>query len=192
MRLLFEIDLKDYDKNGKAFIRPSARAIIIKDNKVYMVHSLVYDYYKFPGGGIEKNESNIDALIRETAEEAGLVVIKDSIKEYGYVNRIQKSDHEGISMFIQDNYYYLCDVEENRINQKLDDYEDFEKFTLELVDPKIAINANRNSDHGPKNKDMIEREAKVLEIYANDYEADPSVITYLKDREGNPADRYLR
>ena len=29
-------------------------------------------------------------------------------------------------------------------------------------------------------------EAKVLEIYANDYEADPSVITYLKDREGNP------
>ncbi|MBO5542465.1 MAG: NUDIX domain-containing protein [Acholeplasmatales bacterium] len=80
MRLLFEIDLKDYDKKGKAFIRPSARAIIIKDNKVYMVHSLVYDYYKFPGGGIEKNESNIDALIRETAEEAGLVVIKDSIK----------------------------------------------------------------------------------------------------------------
>ena len=50
MRLLFEIDLKNYDKNGKAFIRPSARAIIIKDNKIYMVHSLLYDYYKFPGG----------------------------------------------------------------------------------------------------------------------------------------------
>ena len=45
MRLLFEIDLKNYDKNGKAFRRPSARAIIIKDNKIYMVHSLVYDYY---------------------------------------------------------------------------------------------------------------------------------------------------
>ena len=44
--------------------------------------------YKFPGGGIEKNESNIDALIRETKEEAGLVVIKDSIKEYGYVHRV--------------------------------------------------------------------------------------------------------
>lgn len=33
MRLLFEIDLKNYDKNGKAFKRPSARAIIIKDKK---------------------------------------------------------------------------------------------------------------------------------------------------------------
>ncbi|MBR6072409.1 MAG: hypothetical protein IKP77_06255 [Acholeplasmatales bacterium] len=67
-------------------------------------------------------------------------------------------------MFIQDNYYYLCDVEDKIINQKLDAYEDYEKFTLELINPKIAINANRNKDHGPKNKDMIEREAKVLEI----------------------------
>ena len=168
MRLLFEIDLKNYDKNGKAFKRPSARAIIMKDNKIYMVHSLVYDYYKFPGGGIEKDESNIDALIRETAEEAGLVVIKDSIKEYGYVHRIQKAKDEGYSMFIQDNFYYLCDVEDRKINQNLDDYEDSEKFTLELVEPKIAINANKNSDHGPKNKDMIEREAKVLEMLINE------------------------
>jgi 8-oxo-dGTP pyrophosphatase MutT (NUDIX family) len=168
MKLLFEIDKKNYDNDGKAFIRPSARAIIIKDNKIYMVHSLVYDYYKFPGGGIEKDESNIDALIRETAEEAGLVVIKDSIKEYGYVHRIQKAKDPGYSMFIQDNFYYLCDVEERKINQNLDDYEDFEKFTLELVDPKIAINANRNSNHGPKNLDMIEREAKVLELLIKD------------------------
>ena len=164
MRLLFEIDLKNYDKNGKAFKRPSARAIIIKDNKIYMVHSLVYDYYKFPGGGIDKDESNIDALIRETKEEAGLVVIKDSIKEYGYVHRIKKAKDSGYSMFIQDNFYYLCDVEDGKINQNLDDYEDFEKFTLELVDPKIAININRNKEHGPKDFDMIEREAKVLEM----------------------------
>lgn len=164
MRLLFEIDLDDYNKSGKAFIRPSARAIIIKDNKIYMVHSLLYDYYKFPGGGIEHDESNIDALIRETSEEAGLIVIKDSIKEYGYVHRIQKSDHDDYSMFIQDNYYYLCDVENNRINQKLDDYEEHEKFTLELVNPKIAIDANRNKNHGSKDMIELEREAKVLQI----------------------------
>ena len=164
MRLLFEIDLDDYNKSGKAFIRPSARAIIIKDNKIYMVHSLLYDYYKFPGGGIEHDESNIDALIRETAEEAGLIVKKDSIKEYGYVHRIQKSDHDDYSMFIQDNYYYLCDVENNRINQKLDDYEEHEKFTLELVNPKIAIDANRNKNHGSKDMIELEREATVLQI----------------------------
>ena len=164
MKLLFEIDKKNYDNNGKAFIRPSARAIIIKNNKIYMVHSLVYDYYKFPGGGIEKDESNSDALIRETAEEAGLVVIKDSIKEYGYVHRIQKAKDPGYSMFIQDNFYYLCDVENKKIEQNLDDYEDFEKFTLELIEPEIAINTNRYKDHGPKDQNMLEREAKVLEL----------------------------
>ena len=168
MRLLFEIDLKNYDKNGKAFIRPSARAIIIKDNKIYMVHSLLYDYYKFPGGGIEHDESNIDALIRETKEEAGLIVIKDSIKEYGYVHRVQKADEPSYSKFIQDNFYYICDVENKILEQQLDDYENFEKFTLELVDPKIAININRNKEHGPKDLDMIEREAKVLELLIKD------------------------
>ena len=168
MKLLFEIDKKNYDNDGKAFIRPSARAIIIKDNRIYMVHSLVYDYYKFPGGGIEKNESTIDALIRETKEEAGLIVIKDSIKEYGYVHRVQKADEPSYSKFIQDNFYYICDVENKILEQQLDDYENFEKFTLELVDPKIAININRNKEHGPKDLDMIEREAKVLELLIKD------------------------
>jgi len=168
MKLLFEIDKKNYDNDGKTFIRPSARAIIIKDNKIYMVHSLVYDYYKFPGGGIKNNESNIDALIRETKEEAGLVVIKDSIKEYGYVHRVQKAKDSGYSKFIQDNYYYICDVENNILEQQLDDYENFEKFTLELVDPKIAIDTNINKEHGPKDLDMIEREAKVLELLIKD------------------------
>ena len=163
-----KIDKKNYDNDGKAFIRPSARAIIIKDNKIYMVHSLVYDYYKFPGGGIENNESTIDALIRETKEEAGLIVIKDSIKEYGYVHRVQKADEPSYSKFVQDNYYYICDVENKILEQQLDDYENFEKFTLELVDPKIAININRNKEHGPKDLDMIEREAKVLELLIKD------------------------
>ena len=53
MRLLFEMDQKDYDPTGRAFIRPSVRGILLLDGKVAMVHSLKFDYYKFPGGGIE-------------------------------------------------------------------------------------------------------------------------------------------
>lgn len=168
MKLLFEIDKKNYDNDGKAFIRPSARAIIIKDNKIYMVHSLVYDYYKFPGGGIEKDESSIDAVIRETKEEAGLIIIKDSIKEYGYVHRKHKSIDPNYEIFDQYNYYYLCDVENNILKQNLDDYEKEEKYTLELIDPKIAINVNRNNNHGSTDLEMLEREAKVLELLIKD------------------------
>ena len=54
MRLLFEMDQKDYDSCTHTFIRNSARSIIIRDGRVAMVHSLKYDYYKFLGGGIER------------------------------------------------------------------------------------------------------------------------------------------
>ncbi|WP_461811316.1 NUDIX hydrolase [Faecalimonas sp.] len=161
MRLLFELDKKDYDINGTTFERPSVRGIIICDGKIGMVHSVKYDYYKFPGGGIEEGESQTDTLIREVAEESGLRVIPQSTKEYGYVHRIEKGDREGI--FIQDNYYYICKTEKETQPQNLDVYEAEESFTLEFIDPYLAINANRCKDHGPKNQTMIEREALVLE-----------------------------
>lgn len=90
MRVLFEIDTKDYTKFDSLFIRPSSRAIIIENKKIAMVYSKKYDYYKFPGGGIEKNESPIDAVIRETKEEAGIIINKNNIEEYGIVKRKKK------------------------------------------------------------------------------------------------------
>ena len=164
MRLLFEIDTKDYDINGDAYIRPSSRCITIRDDKIAMVHSIKYNYYKFPGGGIEENETNEEAMIRETAEEAGLIVVPESVKEFGYVHRIQKLHNGRADHLIQENYYYICDVEPDRIKQTLDDYEADERFTLEWVEPDKAIDVNRTADHGPKDQNMLEREARVLEI----------------------------
>lgn len=164
MRLLFEMDKKDYGGCTHTFTRDSARSIIIRNGKIAMIHSLKYDYYKFPGGGIEPGESAADALIRETAEEAGLTVIPESIREYGYVHRVQKSRVKEDEYFVQDNYYYLCDAEEGVRPQKLDDYESDEHFTLEYVMPEFAILSNRTKDHGPKDPVMLEREVRVLEM----------------------------
>ena len=112
MRLLFELDQKDYGACTYTFVRNSARSIIIRGGRIAMVRSLKYDCYKFPGGGIEPGESAIDAVIRETREEAGLIVIPESVKEYGYVHRIQKSPGDETECFVQDNYYYFCAAEE--------------------------------------------------------------------------------
>lgn len=161
MRLLFEMDAKNYNPNGKAFIRPSVRGIIIRDNQIAMIHSIKYDYYKFPGGGIEPGETHLEALRRETLEEAGLVIIQKTVREYGYVHRIQKGDLG--DTFIQDNYYYLCEAEYEVRLQALDAYEADEQFTLEWIDPVKAIEVNRNGNHGPKDSNMLEREARVLE-----------------------------
>ena len=164
MRLLFEIDTKDYDRNGRPFVRHSARGIVIQNNRVAMVHSLKYDYYKFPGGGIEAGESKIAAMIRETREEAGLVVIPETVREYGYVHRVQRSTEPDVDFFVQDNYYYLCQTENESVPQRLDGYESEERFTLEFVRPETAIRTNRCKAHGPKDQNMLEREARVLEL----------------------------
>ena len=164
MRLLFEMDKKDYGKCTHTFVRNSARSIIIVNNKIAMIHSLKYDYYKFPGGGIESGENPIDAMIRETREESGLVVKPETIKEYGYVHRIQKSDTDETECFVQDNYYYLCEADKYVVAQNLDEYEFAETYTLEFVDPETAIRKNRNVAQTPYNQAMFEREARVLEL----------------------------
>ena len=138
MRLLFEMDKKDYGKCTHTFVRNSARSIIIVNNKI--------------------------AMIRETREESGLVVKPETIKEYGYVHRIQKSDLDETECFVQDNYYYLCEAEEYVVAQSLDEYEFTETYTLEFVDPETAIRKNRNVTQTPHNQAMFEREARVLEL----------------------------
>ncbi len=171
MRLLFEIDKKNYDPNGKKFSRPSVRGIIIRSGKIALVHSLKYDYYKFPGGGINGGETHMETLIREVAEETGLTVIADSVREYGYVYRIQKGKREDI--FIQHNFYYFCDIEDNVSEVRLDAYEEEEQFTLEFVTPQTAINVNTIHDHGIKNNSeafcvMNERDTRVLEMLSKE------------------------
>lgn len=163
MRNLFTLDKKDYDTSSPLYIRPSVRGIVMQKGKIAMVHSLKYDYYKFPGGGIEGEENHIETLIREVQEEAGLIVKADTVREFGMVRRKQNSPDYG-SIFLQDNYYYLCEVEDEVQPQILDDYEQEERFTLEFIAPEVAIDVNRNRDHGPKDQAMIEREARVLEI----------------------------
>ena len=164
MRLLFEMDRHDYDQCTHSFVRNSARSIIIRDHKAAMIHSLKYNYYKFPGGGIESGESTVDAMIRETREEAGLVVIPGSVREFGYVHRIQRSTGDPTECFIQDNYYYLCDALEDTVSQDLDDYESEEVFVLEFVDPQSAIRTNQAVGESPYSRVMFERESKVLEM----------------------------
>ena len=164
MRLLFSMDLKDYDNCDHSFVRNSARSVIVQGGKIAMIHSLLYDYYKFPGGGIEDGEDPVAAMIRETREEAGLVVVPESIRPYGYVHRAQRSDRDPTEIFIQDNYYYLCEAEATAVAQKLDGYEAKERYTLAWVDPQTAIDKNRNVKESPYNRMMFEREARVLEL----------------------------
>lgn len=167
MRELFVLDKKNYDPNGTVGRRPSVRGIILKDGKIAMMHSRKYDYYKLPGGGIEPGETLEETLIREVREESGLTVKPETIKEFGYVRRIEKGRFEDI--FVQDNYYFICEAEDTIMEQELDDYEAEEQFTLEFVSIDHAVHVNATSNHLEKGdivtfQGMIERENRVLKM----------------------------
>ena len=164
MRLLFAIDLQDYAGCTRTFVRHSARSIILHRGKVAMIHSRRDDYYKFPGGGIEEGESPIAAMIRETREEAGLVVKPETVREYGCVHRIQRSPSDPEEIFIQDNFYYLCEAEEEILPPQMEDYEEDAGFAPVFVDACHAIRVNRESAAKSRYRTMLMREARVLEM----------------------------
>lgn len=162
MELLFEIDKKDYDPDGEVFRRPSARAAIIQDGKIAVIYSRKNKFYKIPGGGVEAGEDNISAMIREVKEEVGLTVKPETVKEFGYVHRIQRGKHEPV--FIQDNFYYLCSVEDGQELPQYSDAEKREEFVPVFVDLTEAIRVNEEYVKENSLDSMIERELRVLKI----------------------------
>ena len=123
MRLLFNLDSKNYQEDYHVIYREASRAIIIKDNKIAMVKSLKEGFYKFPGGGIWENESKEAAVVREVLEETGLTLKKESIREYGYTLENRKSDVYENSIFSQKSFYFFADIEDYLLEQRLtDDY----------------------------------------------------------------------
>ncbi len=167
MKKLFTIDLKDYNPNGKKFYRPSVRGIIFDDkNNIAMIYSKKYHFYKFPGGGIEENETHLDTLAREIKEETGMTLIPETAKEFGEVLKIQKGDEVGENIIhVQQNFYYTCRVEDKIGEQDLDDGEKDLDFVLEFIPVEKAIQANAVFESSDSfKKQMAEREKRVLEI----------------------------
>lgn len=176
MKTLLVMDIKNYSETDKHFSRPSARAIIAgKDGKLALVYSKKMKYYKFPGGGMEEEEEREEALVREVKEETGLIVIPETIKEYGCVLRMQRSDKQEHTIFEQKNYYYTCRTKETVQEQNLDEYEKEAEFVLRFVSAEEAAAANK-ACRGLNDFDlvMIERDTKVLELLCGK-DSEPSV-----------------
>lgn len=59
-------------------IRHLAGCVILKDNKILLLHRKKYDWYELPGGGIEEHETPQQAATRELKEElnADIEIIK--------------------------------------------------------------------------------------------------------------------
>ena len=54
--------------------RTGCRAVIIRDGKILMSYETKTDQWMLPGGGLEEDETEEECVIREIAEECGVVI----------------------------------------------------------------------------------------------------------------------
>ena len=80
-----------------------AVGIILKDNQVLLMYRIKNgkEYYVFPGGGVEKDESVEDAVLREILEETTLKV---KVNRKLYLHDYDESE----------GHYYLCEYIEGK------------------------------------------------------------------------------
>ncbi|MBO4398555.1 MAG: NUDIX domain-containing protein [Lachnospiraceae bacterium] len=165
MEELFAIDKRDYNPDGRVHVRPSARAIIERDGRFLVMHSRKYDYFKFPGGGIEAGETPEQAMIREVREETGYFVKPETIEEYGRVLRRNRDAKDPEAIFEQQNYYYFCEIGEERVPVVREDYEIEEGFEPLWVDNLFAlVRRNRRALRSGADAALVEREMRVFDL----------------------------
>jgi len=154
---------KSIIKNSvNSFSRMAVRGIALEEGKLLMIHVKEAGDYKFPGGGIEKDESDEVALKREFYEEAA---VSDINKMIPYGAFIQKQDDLfGDGTFYQiSKYYFVEGLNVEKFNgSNLDEYESELGMEPVWIDIDEAIELNEKASQREKCSPWITRENKIL------------------------------
>ncbi|MFH5835668.1 NUDIX hydrolase [Proteiniclasticum sp. C24MP] len=146
----------------KVFHREAVRGLVRKEDKVLLIRTKNGDW-KFPGGGIEEEESHEGALKREILEEAGLEI--EHVRELvGKVVERRADKYESDTVFEMVSYYYLCDGAGEMGAQNLSGYEALLEFMPEWMQLSDAFFQNLSlfTDSFPDR--WLERETEVMGI----------------------------
>lgn len=128
------------NSNTRITTRQAVRAVILKDGKILMVHTKRGDY-KFPGGGVKKQEELKEALRREVAEETGYIV-KDIGERLGTIIQRSINQFNTKGIFEMTSHYYYCDVEDIPESQHLEKYEEDQEFEPAWISLDEVIRTN--------------------------------------------------
>ena len=149
--------------DGRGICRNAVRAVIIEHGNILLVYSEKNDEYKFPGGGINENETPEEALIREVKEEVGVNINKIN-RKIGTVIEYSEAKEKNVDYFKMISDYFLVEIENKFYEQNLDQYEKELRFIPKWISITNAERANlRNiKEESDKISKWIKRETYVL------------------------------
>lgn len=149
MKKLLVMDAKNYSPDMEEIYRVAVRGIIFIDGKLLMIENS-FGEAKLPGGGIEDDEDDCQALVREVKEETGFDVIPESIVPFGEIEEKRLSVKEPM-IWHQISRLYFCEVYPGQGACKYTENEKKYKFRQVLYTIEEALE---------KNHAMLEREGK--------------------------------
>lgn len=164
--------IKDEDFNSDILApevykeRKAARAVVFdKDNNVALLHASRDDYYKLPGGGIEKGEDILEALNRETKEEIGCSI--KNIKELGEIE-----EYRNVDLLHQISYCFIAEVDGEKGEPEFTQSEIEEGFkpVWLSLDQAIETIENKNIIEFIRAKFMVTRDITFLKEAKNQYD----------------------
>lgn len=144
--------------------RIGVRGIVMKDDLLLMLRTAKGDV-KFPGGGIEGNETYEEALVREIREETGYVNVRVTMGDdfAGYIERKRDLFNQE-KIFEMRSYYCFAEVlDEERVDVALDEYEADLDFRVEWISIRDAILANTYALLSDEPNEWVERELTILQ-----------------------------
>ncbi|KAI1810356.1 NUDIX hydrolase domain-like protein [Poronia punctata] len=109
---------------------------ITREGAVGLIHVKKGNYYKLPGGGVEKDEDHLEAAVREVLEETGAIV---SIREGRCIATTEEFRHDLHQM----SYVYVADVVDASGRPELTEDEEVDGLTHEWVPLKRALEMMR-------------------------------------------------
>lgn len=156
-----------FDLRWPLLHRDACRGIIFHEGKLAMIHSDRNGDYKFPGGGVESDESLMEALRREVLEESG-IEIKAKPEAYVMVEELGSSVYETNTIFRMHSHYYRCVIEQLGKGQRLDDYEEEAHYRLCFVTVADALANNLSLLSAHQEMPWLPREIAVLKMLQQD------------------------
>lgn len=123
-------------------VRKAARGILVQNGKIALLFVTKENYHKLPGGGIEGNETNEEAFIREIREETGC---ECEIGKVGDSNSAVLEWRDGFKLF-QISYTFFAQVVGEPKATHMTEEEISEDFMLKWV-PFSEIDEVINNDN---------------------------------------------
>lgn len=158
------------DLNATSFNRKATRAIVLNGSNILLLYTERYHDYSLPGGGIDENEDNISALIRELKEETGAQNVRN-IKEYGLYEEFRPWYKPNYDIVHMESYCYVCDIDDELSDPEFEAHELANGMVPKWMNIHEAIAHNEHTIANSEKKGMsIDRETFLLKLIVEEFE----------------------